>query len=147
MANLTRWNRDPWRTFDELFENWGRTPRYSSDDTARPVLRPAMDVIENDNGLTVRVDLPGLAADDVDVEVDGNVLTISGEMGDTVAQESEHYHHRERCSGAFKRSLRLADFIDTDNVEATYHNGVLTLSLPKRPEAQPKRIAVSTNGQ
>jgi HSP20 family protein len=132
--NLVRWNNmnDLWRT------------RYAND-TARPVLRPAMDVVENDGVVNVRLNLPGVNPDDVNIEIDGDLLTISGELGDTVEQEGDQFYYRERCQGAFKRSLRVDDTIDTEHAEATFENGVLTLSLPKLPEAQPKRIKVATS--
>jgi len=127
------------RTFDELWRN--QAAHYNSD-TARPVLRPAMDVVENEDGIVIRMDLPGLAAENVNVEIEGDLLTISGELGETAENDNERYHTRERCTGAFKRTLRLADTLDTDNIDALFENGVLRLSLPKRPELQPKRITV-----
>jgi HSP20 family protein len=107
-------------------------------------VRPPMDVIENENGINIRVNLPGLSPDDVNIEIEGNLLTISGEVNNHTEKEGERYHYRERWSGSFKRSLRLADTLDTDNVEAVFENGVLNLALPKRPESQPKRIKVET---
>jgi HSP20 family protein len=115
-----------------------------SNDTVRPELRPAMDVVENENGVSIRVDLPGIAPEDVNIEVEGNLLTISGSVESAVENEGERYHYQERRSGSFKRSLRLAETLDTENAEATFENGVLNLTLPKRPEAQPKRIKVET---
>ena len=138
MAHLIRWvprstaatrnpmTNDLWRT------NWN------------DALRPAMDVIEHENDVTVRVDLPGLDPDNIDIQVEDDLLTISGEIATRDEQENERYHYRERRYGAFKRSLRLAETIDTDNIDATYENGVLALVLPKRPETQPKRIKVET---
>lgn len=127
------------RTLDDLWR--GHAARYDSD-TARPILRPAMDVVENEDGVTIYMDLPGLAAENVNVEIDGDLLTISGALGESSENDSERYHTRERCTGAFKRTLRLADTLDTDHVDALFENGVLRLSLPKRPELQPKRITV-----
>lgn len=152
MRNLIRWNprndmsvSDPFKSFDELFEDlWRNWPSRLMSDTARPLLRPAMDVLENDNELTVRMDLPGLAPENLKVEVNDGVLTISGEVGDTIEKEGERYHYRERSYGAFQRSLRLPNTIDTEKVDATFENGVLHLTLPKLPEAQPKQIAVKT---
>jgi HSP20 family protein len=136
---------DPFKSFDELFEDlWRNWPSRLMSDTARPLLRPAMDVLENDNELTVRMDLPGLAPENLKVEVNDGVLTISGEVGDTIEKEGERYHYRERSYGAFQRSLRLPNTIDTEKVDATFENGVLHLTLPKLPEAQPKQIAVKT---
>lgn len=149
--SLIRWNpldelelSDPFRPFERMFEEfWRNWPtRMFWPDTSRTVLRPAMDVIENDNSMTIRVDLPGLSPDDVKIEVQDNVLTISGEMGDTIEKEGDRYHYRERHYGSFQRSLRLPSTLDTDKVDASFENGVLTIVLPKRPEAQPKQIQV-----
>lgn len=131
MTKLVRWN--PWQLADEL----NRAP-------VRTAARPALDVLETDDGLEIRVNLPGLSADDVNVEVEDQVLTISGEISNAIDEETERYTHRERYYGAFKRSLRLGDLIDVDNIAATFENGVLALTLPKLPEAQPKQIAVKT---
>ena len=150
MRNLTRWNprnevevSDPFRSFEQMFDDlWRNWPTRYSTDTSRPMLRPAMDVVENDDSLTVRIDLPGLSPDDVKVEIEDNVLTVSGEVGDTIEKENDRYHYRERSYGAFQRSVRLPNTIDSDKVDATFENGVLNISMPKLPQAQPKQISV-----
>ena len=155
MRSLIRWNprndveiNDPFRGFDQMFDDlWRNWPaRFLSEGTTG-MLRPAMDVVENDKDLTLRVDLPGLKPDDVKVEVEDNTLTISGEVGDTVEKEGDRYHYRERSYGSFQRSVRLPSTVDTDKVEATFENGVLNIVLPKLPQAQPKQIAVKANSK
>jgi HSP20 family protein len=156
MKSLTRWNprnevelSDPFRPieqlFDEMWRNWPN--RYFDSDTTRPFLRPAMDVVENENNFTVRVDLPGLTSDDVHVEMEDNVLTIKGEIGDTIEKEGERYHYRERYSGSFQRSLRLPNTIDANKVDASFDNGVLNIVLPKVPQAQPKKIDIKATNK
>ncbi len=130
------------RTAGDLWRYAGNDAARYDSDTARPVLRPAMDVIEREDGIVIRMNLPGLSPDNVTVEVEGDLLTISGELGESAETEGERYHFRERYTGAFKRTLRLADTLDTGSITATFENGVLSLSLPKRPETQPKRIPV-----
>jgi len=150
---LVRWTTPRTRNFRTLDQamndlwraNWAQRPAEYDSDTARPVFRPAMDVVETENGFTVRIDLPGIAPDNVTVEFEDGLLTISGELADTVEQEDARYHYRERRSGAFKRVLRLNDKLDVDNIQAAFDNGVLVLDVPKRPETQPKRIAVQHN--
>ncbi|MBN1565860.1 MAG: Hsp20/alpha crystallin family protein, partial [Anaerolineae bacterium] len=145
-----RWNpqsnvevTDPFRAIESMFEDmWRGWPARFQTDTARPMLRPAMDVIENDNAVTLRVDLPGLSVEDVNVELDDNTLTVSGEIGDTIEEDGDRYHYRERYTGSFQRSLRLPNTIDAEKVEANFENGVLNIVLPKLPQAQPKRIEV-----
>lgn len=143
MTKLVRYA--PRQTVDSIWRDlWNTFPtrtQYASD-TARPVLRPAMDVIEHEDGLEIRLNLPGIAAEDVTVEVEDYVLTISGEISNEIDEENERYTYRERGYGAFKRSLRLADTVDVESIDATFDNGVLSLTLPKLPEAQPKQITV-----
>lgn len=149
MVKLVRWMPPAprgYRTLDQVVDDlwragWLNPARYNTD-TARPMLRPAMDVTQNEAGVTIRMDLPGLTAEDVSVEVHGDLLTISGEIKAAEEREGAQYHVRERCAGAFKRSLRLGDTVDLEHIEATFENGVLTLAVPVRPEAQPKRIEV-----
>jgi len=132
------------RSFDQLFEdlleNFWEPQRFSR--SMARILRPAMDVAENENAYMIRIDLPGMKPEDVNIELEGDLLTISGEMGDTVEKEGDRYHYRERHYGSFKRSLRLPNIIDTEQADAKFENGVLTLTLPKRPEARPKRISI-----
>ena len=153
MRNLMRWNprsdvevNEPFRSVDEIFdEMWRGWPFRFQSDTTRPMLRPAMDVIENDTDLTIRVDLPGLKPEDVNVQIEDNALTISGEMGDTIEKDGDRYHYRERSYGSFQRTLRLPNTVDGDKVEAAFEHGVLTVTLPKLPQAQPKQITIKAN--
>lgn len=152
MTNLIPWRRrtevdvnDPYdaldrveQMFDDLWRGW--PSRFALD--TRHMLRPAMDVAENDDNFTIRMDLPGLTADHVNVEVNDDVLTISGEFGDTVEKEGEQYHFRERSYGKFQRSLRLPRSLNTEKVDAAFDNGVLTVVLPKAEEKKAKQIRI-----
>ncbi len=150
MRSLIRWNpqretslADPFRAMDELFsEMWRGWPSLFDSETQRPLLRPAMDVVENDREIAIRIDLPGIKPEDVKVEMEDNVLTVSGEVGDTIEKEGDRYHYRERSYGSFQRSLRLPSTVDTDKVDASFENGVLNIVLPKLPHAQPKQISI-----
>ncbi len=150
MRNLTRWNprsemqvSDPFRAFEEMFDElWRWGPRRLQSDTSYPMLRPAMDVVENDNDYTVRIDLPGVDPDDVKVEIEDHTLTVSGQIGDTVEHEGDRYHYRERYYGAFQRSVRLPNTVDTEHIDANFESGVLNIVLPKLPQAQPKQITI-----
>ncbi|SRR5690554_2956340 len=155
MANLTRWNPRALserrtftpRTFEDLWESIWRDAwsMFDRDDLTGRNLIPAMDVVENDNSVEIRVDLPGMDPERVNVEVEGDTLTISGEMGDTIEREGERYHYRERSVGSFKRTLRLPDYVNAEKCEASFKNGVLNLTLPKREESKPRRIQVQTS--
>jgi HSP20 family protein len=149
MVKIVRWTpREPaYRSsaypFGQMFEELWRNTEPTMVASAA-ALRPAMDVVENENEVVIRVDLPGLSSDDLSIQIDGDLLTISGEFAAADEQEGERYHYRERHAGEFKRSLRLSELIDTEHVSATFENGVLHLTLPKLPEAQPKQIKVQT---
>ena len=78
-------------------------------------------------------------------EIEDHTLTVSGEMGDTIERENDRYHYRERHFGAFQRSVRLPNTVDTEGIDANVENGVLNIVLPKLPQAQPKQIAVKAN--
>lgn len=157
MVNLTRWNprnelelNDPFRSLDQMMDEMWRTwPTrwFGREGNTSTMLRPAMDVIENDSNVTVRVDLPGLKPEDVQVQVENNILTISGEMGDTVEKDNDRYHYRERTFGSFQRSLRLPNTLDTEKIDATFENGVLNITFAKQPQAQPKQIQIKANNK
>lgn len=155
MANLIRWNprsqgalSDPFRPFGELLDEfWRDWPDRFTAEPARTMLRPAMDLIEDEHNYTARIDLPGMTPDDVHVEIDNNTLTISGEMGDTIEREGDRYHYRERCYGTFRRSISLPNTVDAGKIDATFENGVLVITIPKLPEAQPKQIEIKASGK
>lgn len=152
MRSLTQWtprNRlaasEPFRALEDWMDDlWNNWPTRLWSDTAQPMLRPAMDLVENEHAFVIRVDLPGIAPEDVNVEVENDMLTVSGEVGDTIEKEGDRYHYRERTYGSFQRSVRLPNTIETDKVEASFENGVLNITLPKLPEAKPKQITVKT---
>src|ERR1700719_2455622 len=107
---------------------------------------PAVDIYETEHELVVKADLPDVNPQDLDIRVENNILTIRGERKfDTKAHE-DNYLRIERCYGSFSRSFALANSVQSESIQADYHNGVLTLSLPKREEAKPKQIKVSVNG-
>lgn len=107
---------------------------------------PAVDVEEREDGLRLAFEVPGVAPDALEVTVDDRVLTVSGERRFTQPEgEAERIAYRlERRFGRFARSLTLPKTVDPDRIQARYEHGVLQLLVPKRPEAQPRRIAVTS---
>jgi len=143
MSNLTRWNptRDFLsmgeamdRLFDQAFVPFGNGPRG---------LAPSVDVIENDNEVTVKAELPGFNPNDVDIRVEGNILTIHGEVKQESEKQEGQYHVRERRQSSFHRSIPLPVEVNADQAKAEFDNGVLTLTLPKNENAKPKRISIT----
>lgn len=103
---------------------------------------PSLDVVEHDDEFAVSVDLPGVSEKDIDITVANNVLTIRGEKSEQ-KEEKGRYYRKETWSGSFQRTISLPNTVDAEKVEAGMKNGVLTVRLPKREEAKPKRISVN----
>ncbi|NIN13418.1 MAG: Hsp20 family protein [Gemmatimonadales bacterium] len=108
---------------------------------------PVVDVRETKDELVIQAELPGLAAEDVDVSVEGGVLTISGEKKQEVEEgkEGSNYHLVERRYGRFERSFSLPRSVDPEKVAAEFDNGVLMITLPKAEAAKPRRIEVKAS--
>jgi HSP20 family protein len=105
---------------------------------------PAVDIYEDDKTITVQAQVPGVKAGDVTINVENNVLTISGERKLERENKREGYHRIESSYGCFTRSFVLPESVDAEHVEASLSDGVLTVHIPKRPESAPKRIEVKT---
>ena len=103
---------------------------------------PAIDVAESDKELTVRAELPGIDPKDLEVTVTGNQLVLAGEKRESSEHEEKDFHHSETRYGSFRRTVPLPEGVDTENVDAQYANGVLTLHLPKIAPVAAKRIEV-----
>lgn len=104
---------------------------------------PAMDVVETEGGYVLRADLPGMSESDVKVELDDNVLTISGERKSEHEQRSQGYYRVERASGSFSRSLTLPEGVDADDIQASFDNGVLEVQIPKPEQSKPRKVQIS----
>jgi len=103
---------------------------------------PALDVAENENSYVVKAEVPGCKADDIDISVHGNMLTISGEKKQEEEKKEKGYYHMERSYGSFRRDLTLASEVDPANIEAICKDGVLTITVPKSEKAKPVKVKV-----
>ncbi len=103
---------------------------------------PALDVSETDKAVLVKAELPGLDAKDVEVSLVGGVLTLRGEKKEEKEEKTKSFHRVERSYGVFERAVQLPCPVKTDQVEATFKNGVLTVELPKSEEARSKTVKV-----
>jgi HSP20 family protein len=103
---------------------------------------PAMDLVETDEHLVLKADLPGLTRDDVAIEVKDRVLTVSGERKAEHESKGEGFYRMERAFGTFSRSLTLPDGIATDAITADFKDGVLEIRIPKPEERKPYRVAI-----
>ena len=108
---------------------------------------PAMDLVETDDQLVLRADLPGIDRGDINIEVKDNVLTVSGERKAEHERKGEGYHRIERSFGRFSRSLGLPRGMDADGVTASFEAGVLEVRLPKPAERKPTKIEIATEAR
>jgi HSP20 family protein len=150
---LVRW--DPARDIDSLqgemnrlFASFFDTPttRNGGGNGAARRWIPAMDLVETGEHFVLKADLPGMTEADVKIEIEKNVLTISGERRTELEDKHEGYYRLERSTGAFSRSLTLPEGIDADAVAAAFDNGVLEVRIPKPVQAQPRRVQIAVGG-
>jgi HSP20 family molecular chaperone IbpA len=110
----------------------------------RPLLRPLSDIAETPDGVTLAIEMPGVAADDVDVTLENRVLTIRGRSG-AVDPENLQPVHAEYAPGDFERAFTLSEDFDSEKIEAEMKSGVLTLHMPRAEAAQPQKIKVKAS--
>lgn len=133
--------------FGRFGRGWMRPFRWGApfwSDFARPFegKMPSVDVIERDEEVVVRAELPGVEKKDLDVSLSGNVLTIKGSSKHEQEEEKGEYFRREVSSGSYSRSVRLPTEVDGDKVESSFKDGLLELTLPKLKKAKRHRISV-----
>ena len=128
------------RLFDTLFD--APAPANGGANGVRRWI-PAMDLVETEDDFILRADLPGLSEGDVNVELDDNVLTVSGERKAEHEERKEGYYRVERASGSFSRSLTLPEGVDADAVTASFDKGVLEVHVPKPAQRKPRKVTIS----
>jgi HSP20 family protein len=152
MPSIVRW--DPFKEMaglqdrmNRLFDDvWGRGRRGEEEFISGGWV-PPVDVRETKDSLEIAAELPGIDPKSVEVAVEGGVLSLRGTRTFEKAAEGETYHRVERAYGAFERSFTLPGNVDAERIQATYRNGVLHLSVPKREEAKPKSISIKIEGK
>ena len=112
------------------------------EDGSASMLIPVVDISERDTEFQIKVELPGVNKNDVRITVQNDVLTIRGEKKKEAEKKGENFHRVERASGSFQRSFTMPVSVRSDKIEATYDNGVLSITLPKAEEAKPEEIEV-----
>jgi HSP20 family protein len=146
MSNLIRW--EPMREmvtlrdamdhlFDEAFTRpWGLA------DGGRGAGMPAVDMYQTDNEVVVKLAVPGMKPEDVQISVTGDVLSVKGEMQEKSDVNEKAYHIREQRWGSFERTLNLPTAVVSENAQAEFENGILTITLPKAEDVKPRLITV-----
>lgn len=146
MSSLTAYQ--PFRDVSSLQDEVERAFRQAFGDrqAASPAgaFSPALDVEEDEDGFTIHVELPGVKAEDVDVSLEENILTIAGERRFYDEREANGFRRIERHFGRFHRAVRLPDRVQADGVNASYRDGMLTITVPKAEESKPRRIEVTS---
>jgi HSP20 family protein len=145
---IVRW--DPFRDvaalqdrINRIFnESFGRS-RDLDDEVSLYDWRPPVDIYETDDGIVLKIELPGVNKEDVSVEVKDNVLTLKGERLLDPEIKDEHYYRKERSFGKFNRSFSLQESIRPDSIKASFKDGVLTVEVPRAEEEKPKQITVN----
>jgi HSP20 family protein len=134
---------------NRLFNTFFDTPSPSNGGSQAVARRwiPAMDVVETDDQFVLRADLPGLSENDVKIEVEDNVLTVSGERKSEHEQHNEGYYRVERAFGSFSRSLTLPEGVDAEGIQANFNSGVLEVRIPKPEQHKPRKVQISLGGQ
>jgi HSP20 family protein len=131
---------------NRLFDDAAQPRGESAPQSAARLWAPPVDVIENENELMLRLDLPGVDLQAIDVQLTGETLTIRGERR-FERREGEAYLHVERPHGTFQRSFNLSVPVQAESVRADYKEGVLTISLPKQEAVKPRKIEIRTPSQ
>jgi HSP20 family protein len=130
---IVRWN--PYREMNNFFER--EMP------AATTSWSPSVDILENENELVVKAELPGMELKDINVTFENNILTIKGERRFEHETKKEDYHRVEREYGSFSRSFALPTFVDEAKIKADYKDGMLNIVLPKREAVKPRGIKVN----
>jgi HSP20 family protein len=126
-------------TFGRIFDDfWGRRTAEDGD----RLIAPAIDVTEDEHHLTITAELPGLKKEDVRIQVENGVLSISGEKKFEQETKEKNFHRMERRYGSFYRAVALPKGVEADNADAEFKDGVLTVRLPKREDVKPRQLKI-----
>ena len=137
--NLNSLQNEIDRVFDRFFPSREQTQESSS---SRAVWRPQMDLTETDESYRLHLDMPGMSKDELKISYQDNELVVSGEQKSTHTDKDEEFVRVERSFGQFRRSFTLPRTVDADNIDATYDNGVLTVTVPKTEKVKPRQIEI-----
>ncbi|HHT9132640.1 MAG TPA: Hsp20/alpha crystallin family protein [Candidatus Tripitaka californicus] len=143
MADIMKWPEIPTfgslqREMDRLFEDFFRRGG---------LVRPSVDVVETNDTVVVKAELPGMEPKDVDISVSDDRLTIKGERKAEKEEKGKTFYRMERCYGSFSRTIELPASVEADKAKADYKNGVLEITLPKTEQVKAKKIPIKTNNQ
>ncbi len=133
-----------WPDSSSLFDEFAGDPFFSSAFRDNDRWLPAVDILEKDGNLILRAEIPGVSEKDIELKLEGNVLTLKGEKNREHTEDRGSFHRVESFCGSFTRSFTLPETVDRDNVKADYKNGILTVTIPQKPEVRPREIPVNS---
>ena len=137
-TGLTSLRKEMDHLFDRFFDlKWDELPAVTD-------WAPALDLSETKDAIVIKAEVPGLEQKEIEIALQGDLLTIKGEKKQEKEEKGEHYHRMERSYGAFARSIRLPVPVDAEKVNATFKNGLLTVKLPKTPSAKGTTIPIKS---
>ena len=134
-----------WPDTSSLFEEFVHDPFFTTLTRTSDHWSPAVDILEKDGNLILRAEVPGVSEKDIDLKLEGNTLTLKGEKKLDHEEKRDNYHRMESFYGSFTRSFALPDSADRDHIKADYKDGILTVTIPQKPEVRPREIPVSTS--
>jgi HSP20 family protein len=130
------------REIDRMFDSFFRGGSDDEGQMFSSSWSPATDIVEHENEYVVNLELPGVRKDDVKITMQDNTLTVRGEKSEEKESKGTNYHRVERSYGAFERSFALPSSVRADKIDASFKDGILSMTLPKAEEAKPKQIEV-----
>jgi len=142
MTTITR--IDPFRELANLFGNFAEGT--GKDQLQAGTFVPPVDVYEDEHNMVLKLEVPGINEEKLDIQLENNTLTVKGERTFEKDEKEENFHRIERRYGSFLRTFRLPNIVDSEKVEANYDKGVLRITIAKKAEAKPKQIKVGTAG-
>ncbi len=130
----------PFDLFGDFFNNWVLR---SADSRREEAWAPPVDILVKEGNIIIRAEIPGIEEKDLDLKVDGRTLTIQGQRKAETEEAGYNYHRMESCCGPFSRSFDLPTSADAEHITAGVKNGVLTITVPQKPEAKPRTIKIN----
>lgn len=144
---IIRW--DPFRDLitlrermNRLFEDVFTSARGEEKDIISSSWTPAVDIYEDENQLVLTAEVPGIEEKDIEIKLEDNTLSIQGERKMEKETKEENYHRIERAYGSFYRSFTLPNYIDQEKIQAEHENGILKITMPKKPELKPRKVKI-----
>jgi len=147
MMDLIRW--EPRRSltkgfFDDFFDMVDSSSRGKRSWFDGGIWSPAVDLVDKQDKLVAKVELPGVEKKDVKLSLNDNNLTIQGEVQKDEETKKEDYYYRERAYGSYSRTISLPAEVDKEKIKAKFKNGILEITIPKKPEVKPKEITIES---